>query len=72
MPADDLPAMPHRTATFSDLLATITLMGAVTVQQEHLEWGVRIVAGLIAIAVGVVTLYQKLRPGRHRRKGDSR
>lgn len=64
--------MPHRAAQFSDLLAVVTLFGAVTVQQEHLEWGVRIVAGLVAIAVGMVTLWQKLRPGAKRRKTDAK
>jgi hypothetical protein len=72
MQAADSAAMPHRTASLSDLFAVVTLFGAVTVQQEHLEWGVRILAGLVAITVGIVTLWQKLRPGTRRRKGDPR
>jgi ABC-type nickel/cobalt efflux system permease component RcnA len=71
MQADNSAAMPHRAAQFSDILAMLTLFGAVTVQQEHLEWGVRIIAGLVAIMVGIVTLWQKLRPGARRRKTDT-
>lgn len=48
----------------SDFFAIISLGSSIAAWQEQLEWGLKILAALVAIVAGVITIYQRLR---HRR-----
>lgn len=36
-------------------------LGAITAWQENFEWGLKVVAGILAIAVSLVTIYFKFK-----------
>lgn len=53
--------MPLR-ALISDALVVCSLIFArIAVWQEQVEWGLRVAAGIVAIAAGAVAIWQKLR-----------
>lgn len=45
----------------SDLLAVASGVSTITAWQEQLDWSLRILAALIAIAAGSVALWQRLK-----------
>ncbi len=54
--------MMHRPET-SDVTAVVSLVAAITSQQEQISWVLGVVATTVAIVAGVVTIWQKLRRG---------
>ncbi len=45
----------------TDALTIASILGAITANQEQIEWWLRTTGALIAIAAGLVALYQRLR-----------
>ena len=45
----------------SDLYTLTSIFGAITANQEHIEWALRCGAALVAIVAGVIAIWQKLR-----------
>jgi hypothetical protein len=45
----------------SDLYTLTSIFGAITAQQENIEWALRCGAALVAIVAGIIAICQKLR-----------
>jgi len=45
----------------TDIIAAISVSASLTSWQTQLDWSLRIIGAIVAIAAGVITIYQRLK-----------